>query len=465
MKHPLFILLAFNFVLSACKAQPAPPATVSTPPPANQLTLLFAGDVMQHEPQIKAAYNPNTQSYNYDPCFQYISPLIQQADIAVANLEVTLAAKPPYTGYPCFKAPDKLADALQNAGFDLLVTANNHANDAKAPGVIHTIQYLQQLGLQQTGTFTNPQQKDNTYPLITTNNNIRIAWLNYTYDTNGIPTEAPTVVNLINEQQIQQDLIKARQQNPDFIIVVMHWGLEYQLNENEQQRTLAQKIANWGAHLIIGSHPHVVQPIKNIYASNPDGTTRQVPVVYSMGNFISNQKQPNTDGGIMVQVKLLKQNNQTTLQTIQYLPIWRAIQQGNYYTLPASTFSNPNNSTLQLSTDQLKKLNTSLADIRQRLNTHHIEEWIPNNPTDNYRPDDNPPPSAAATAKGTFSIQILAVKQPNLQQKFPFADVEIIYADGWYRYYVGTYPTEQAAQYKLTQVRTAGFEEAFITRR
>ena len=126
----------------------------------SKIDLLFVGDVMGHDLQIKSAEITKNKSYNYEPCFQYLKPIIEKADLAIANLEVTLPGEPPYRGYPQFRSPDELALALRLAGFDMLVTANNHSNDAGKKGVINTIATAKKYGFYQTGTFKNKKERE-----------------------------------------------------------------------------------------------------------------------------------------------------------------------------------------------------------------------------------------------------------------------------------------------------------------
>ena len=329
----------FTPLLSLCCLLSVSPLSAQT----DTLRLLFAGDIMGHAPQIKSAEVTPGKKWDYTPCFKYIKPLIEQADLAIGNLELTLPGKPPYTGYPMFRSPDALGAALKEAGFDLLVTANNHSNDAHGLGVTNTIQTLRELGFQQTGTFTDARDRANRYPLMVYKTTFQLAFLNYTYDTNGMPTEAPPIVNRIDTVQMAEDLREARARKPHFIIVVMHWGLEYQLKENAEQRRLARFLIRNGADMIIGAHPHVVQPLRMESTTLPDGTRKEVLVVYSLGNFISNQRQPNTDGGILFQVDLLKTKGspQVRLGRQGVLPIWRYIHKPAsgkpvYYTLPVA---------------------------------------------------------------------------------------------------------------------------------
>jgi poly-gamma-glutamate capsule biosynthesis protein CapA/YwtB (metallophosphatase superfamily) len=305
------------------------------------LRLIFAGDIMGHLPQITSAEVVRNKEYNYEPCFRYVKPLLEQADIAIGNLELTLPGQPPYTGYPMFRSPNDLARDLRGAGFDLLVTANNHSNDGHGRGVTNTIEVLRKQGFLHTGTFRSVQERAAFYPLMVYKNNFKIALLNYTYDTNGVPTQAPTVVNLIDTARIRADLAEARARKPHYIIVVMHWGLEYQLQENAEQRRLAQFLIRHGADLIIGAHPHVVQPARVERGTGPDGQPKDVLVVYSLGNFISNQTKPQTDGGILYQVDLLKTKGSPAVRLGQhgFIPVYRYIHKpaggrSTYYALP-----------------------------------------------------------------------------------------------------------------------------------
>lgn len=292
------------------------------------LRLLFTGDIMGHAPQIASAQVVKNSRYDYTPCFRYVKPILEQADLAIGNLELTLPGKPPYTGYPMFRSPDDLARALKEAGFDILVTANNHANDSHGEGVTNTVKTLRALDFLQTGTFTDARDRAAHYPLMVYKKGFKIALLNYTYGTNGLPTQEPTIVNLIDKEQIAADLAEAVARKPHYIIVVMHWGIEYQLNENDEQRDLAQFLISHGADMVIGSHPHVVQPIRTERVAMPDGSVKEALVVYSLGNFISNQQQPNTDGGIMFQVDLLKKKGSPEVRIGQHgiIPVWRYIQ-------------------------------------------------------------------------------------------------------------------------------------------
>ncbi len=344
------------------------------------LRLVFTGDIMGHSPQIASAQVANTRDFDYKPCFQYIKPILQQADLAIGNLELTLPGKPPYTGYPMFRSPDALAVALKDAGLDILVTANNHSNDSHGLGVTNTIRTVEDLGFLQTGTFCNQRDRDAFYPLMVYKNGFKLAFLNYTYDTNGVPTQAPTIVNLIDTVRMGLDLAEARARKPHFIIVVMHWGIEYQLVENAEQRRLARFLIRNGADIVIGMHPHVVQPVRTERVMLPNGAQKEAIVAYSLGNFISNQQQPNTDGGILFQVDLLKTQGSPQVRIGQHgiIPIWRYIHKpasgkSTFYALPIAWMErNP-----KLFTDMAATARSAMlryvAGVRRRLNYAEVK--------------------------------------------------------------------------------------------
>lgn len=335
---------------------------------SDTLRLIFTGDIMGHAPQITSAELSPGQ-YDYHHCFQFVKKEIMEADLAVGNLELTLPGKPPYTGYPMFKSPDALATALWNTGFDLLVTANNHSNDGRKNGVVKTIETLRKLGFAQTGTFLNQLDRDLFYPLIVYKNNFKLAFLNYTYGTNGVPTDTPTIVNLIDTLLIAKDIQEAKARKPHFIIAVMHWGLEYQLTENKEQQALAAFLINNDVDMIVGMHPHVVQPIKTESISG-----KKALVAYSLGNFISNQQQPNTDVGVMLQVDLVKPKQATKASLLNYkvIPTWRYIhkplhQKPKFYVLPSRLLDTWKAELADMDPVALQKMKMQLNLLQKRI--------------------------------------------------------------------------------------------------
>ena len=279
----------------------------------NTVNLTFVGDAMQHAPQITAAQQADG-TYDYSQCFQYLVDDINWADLAVVNLECPLGGKP-YTGYPCFSAPDSYARQLRDVGFDLFLTANNHCLDRRDKGLVRTCEMLDSLGVPHIGTYRDQQERDRAIPLIINVKGMKIAFLDYTYGTNGIPIQGSVVVDLIDQQRTADDIALARQRGAHAICVNMHWGIEYQLKPVAEQRTLADFLVAQGVDLIIGGHPHVVEPMEMRYSKEYD---KNVLLVYSMGNFISNQSDIDTRGGAMVKVSLRMENGHAVIVEPRY---------------------------------------------------------------------------------------------------------------------------------------------------
>lgn len=310
----LFALLLMGLAPS-CANNRAADAPDEQADSTRRVTLLFAGDLMQHQPQLDDARRPDG-TYDYEACFAAVKEQVSAADIAVANLEVTLGGAP-YKGYPCFSAPDTYAAAAKAAGFDVLQTANNHSVDRGRKGIERTIDVLDSLGIPHYGTYKNAAERERQTPLIVEKNGIRIALLAYTYGTNGLRVPAPNIVNPIDRELIAKDIAKAKAAKPDALIACIHWGVEYALMPNSEQRELADWLFEQGVDHIIGGHPHVVQPME--LRTAPDSSRHFL--AYSLGNFVSNQSKPNTDGGLMVTLTLEK-DSVTRLADCSYSLQW-----------------------------------------------------------------------------------------------------------------------------------------------
>ena len=332
----------------------------------SRLSLLFAGDIMGHDEQIAGARDTSTKTYNYGPVFRFIKPFIERSDIAIANLEVTLAG-PPYKGYPQFSSPNALAIAAKDAGFDVFIQANNHALDRGPAGFIRTISVLDSLELLHTGTFTDSIDRNLHYPLIVEKNNIRIALLNYTYGTNGLEIPKPFIINRIDTVLILRDLEKARLASPDFVIVTIHWGEEYERFENSRQKKLASFILSHGVGAVIGSHPHVVQQVELYH--NADSVLTGL-VVYSLGNFVSNQRAQYKDGGIVFNMNLIKTASGTKIGNFSYLPSWvyreDTLGRSVFYIVPVSLYEK-NNNLIRLKDFDQYKIARFAEDTREHL--------------------------------------------------------------------------------------------------
>ncbi|MCU4162587.1 CapA family protein [Carboxylicivirga caseinilyticus] len=303
-----------------------------------KIQLLFLGDVMGHDSQINSARINETGEYDYYSCFQYIKDDIKAADIAIANLEVTLAG-PPHKGYPQFSSPDTLADALVDAGVDALVMANNHCIDRRRQGLERSIQILDTKEIPRTGVFKDSIDRIVHNPLIIEKKGFRLAILNYTYGTNGIKVTPPNIVNYIDTALMSKDIALAKTMEVDKAIVFLHWGWEYNLSPNSEQKQLTQFLWQKGIDIIIGSHPHVVQPMKWVKNENQNQL-----VVYSLGNFISNQRTAPRDGGVMAMVELTKEGDSTYISNADYQLTWvhTPIENGKkkFYVLPADRYKN-----------------------------------------------------------------------------------------------------------------------------
>jgi poly-gamma-glutamate synthesis protein (capsule biosynthesis protein) len=295
---------------------------------------------MGHDEQIWSAEDRETHTYNYDDVFQYIKDEISEADLAIANFEVTLGG-PPYKGYPAFSSPAALAVACKNAGIDIFAVANNHSADRGNRGILNTIYRLDSLGISHTGTFTDPSARDTLYPMIIEKNGFSLALLNYTYATNGINVPPPVIVNMLDKSIVTADIEKAKSKNPDAIILFVHWGTEYDTIPSKTQTDLADYFFSRGVDLIIGSHPHVIQKMEWTKSSTD---MKDRIVVYSMGNYVSNQRRARTDGGTMVRIELAKKADSLYVSDAGYYLTWVYTPIENYrkkfFIVPCSKFEN-----------------------------------------------------------------------------------------------------------------------------
>lgn len=327
-KFPIILVLIFSsisllIILGFARVESKQIIEVSkkTGLPDTTFTLLFGGDFMGHKPMILSAYNDSTQDYDYNHWFKFISPYVKSCDWACANLEVTLAGEP-YSGYPQFSSPDAYAQAMKNAGFEFLVTANNHSQDRGSEGLERTIKVLDSLGIAHTGTFIDTSVFHSNYPSMINIADCKIAIMNYTYGTNGLVVKNPNIVNMIDSATMVRDVKKAQSMGANLIIPVMHWGLEYQIKENKEQQQVASWLSKAGVHAIIGMHPHVVEPVKYISTVTKKNHRDSIPVAYSLGNFISNQRDRYCDGGILIRLKISRHKSKYSISSVDYLPFW-----------------------------------------------------------------------------------------------------------------------------------------------
>jgi poly-gamma-glutamate capsule biosynthesis protein CapA/YwtB (metallophosphatase superfamily) len=357
------------------------------PQDTTRISLFFAGDVMGHDSQIAAAYDPAKNAYNYSYVFKHVQPYITEADVAIANLEVTLAG-PPYKGYPQFSSPDALARDLKEAGFDVLVTANNHCVDRGKKGLERTVAVLDSLSIPHTGTFKDSIEREKNNPLMIYKNGFSIALLNYTYGTNGLPVYKPNIVNRIDTALIRRDILKAKESKPDVIIVFTHWGAEYESLPRKAQKDVTDFCFKNGAQLVIGAHPHVIQPMEWRKETNQF-------VAYSLGNFISGQRKRYTDGGAMAKVQLKKivfsvDSSSTVIDSAGYLLEWNhRTPAGRKYTIVPATNDDKKNKQIILDSSSRAAYDLFLKDSRTLYMKHNLNVTeitrIPEQYTSRYR--------------------------------------------------------------------------------
>ena len=264
--------------------------------------LIFVGDAMQHQAQLDRAKElAGGKGYDYSDCFTLIAPEITGADYAVCNLEVPLGGGPDYTGYPCFSAPDSYAQALKDAGFDMFLTANNHCLDRGDKGARNTLKALDRLGVDHVGTYADSLERRRLVPFIKDINGIKVGFLAYTYGTNGIEPRDGIEVSLIDRRRIAEEIAATRAAGAEILVVAMHWGVEYVLLPGKPVRDMAQFLVDQGVDVVLGGHPHVIQPMQVVHNDKED---KDVLVIYSLGNLISNMKTADTRGGALVKARI-----------------------------------------------------------------------------------------------------------------------------------------------------------------
>lgn len=313
--------------------------------------LTAVGDIMFHDDQLASAIKDD-HTYDFHSMFADVKPIFREADVTLANFETTLAGDSlEFVGYPRFNSPDEVADAIKDAGVDILTTANNHSLDTGDDGLKRTARVLQDKHFKTVGTYENkPDSRVLTHEV----NGITFAILAYTESTNGLGDQYDTnylneMINLMTKENIERDIEKAKQMNVDFIITFMHWGEEYMTEPNDTQKEYAKFMADQGVDLILGSHPHVIQHTDTIVTDE-----KETFVAYSMGNFISNQRVETlgedfarTEDGVILNFTIEKdiELDETTITDVDFIPTWvykayDAKEVPQYRVLPIDEFLN-----------------------------------------------------------------------------------------------------------------------------
>ncbi len=325
----------------AALASPSPvaaatPSPSPTPAAAEDVNLAVCGDVVCHTGLNAEAKNKDG-AYDYAPIFSGATSLVTAADYALCTIETTFPNTTEYSGYPMFKSPAALAGGLRAVGFDMINTASNHCMDSGKDGLISTLDVLDTNGLEHVGTYRSQAERDkNSGILIKEINGVKLAFLSFTYGTNGMPvTDCLYVANIfcrdylttltdIDYDLLKKDMEAAKALKPDLIVVQMHWGNEYHTEANDQQKALANFLFQQGADVVLGGHTHVPEPMELRKVEDSSGSERTGLLVYSLGNFVScqNDRYTNLTAVLNLQIEKDLGTGKTRLKHVSYAPMY-----------------------------------------------------------------------------------------------------------------------------------------------
>ena len=280
------------------------------------------GDVLCHNTQYWDAYIKETDTYDFSYVFENVKEYTQAGDVTIANLETSFADAP-YSNYPTFNSPASLATALKGIGVDIITTAGNHCLDKGFKGLSETIDVLDENNIEHLGTYKTAEDQQKLF--VKDINGAQVAFIDYTYGTNGIPipTGKEFCVNVIDKEKIKAEIEKAKEAKVDVIIACMHWGEEYHTKPVQAQEDLADFLFQNGVDIIIGNHPHVIEPFETREVTMPDGTKKQCFVAYALGNFTADQRDVNTRDSIIINLKVTKKADGTvSIDSTDYIPLY-----------------------------------------------------------------------------------------------------------------------------------------------
>lgn len=296
----------------------------STKNKSTTFTMTALGDSLCHNTQYWDAYNKETGVYDFSYVYEDIMSYTKASDITIGSLETTFAGEDRgYSNYPTFNTPDSLAEALKNIGVDIISLAGNHALDYGYTGLCRTIDVLDNVGISHLGTYKTAEDQEKI--LVQNVKGLNIAFINYTYGTNGIPLPSGKdyCVNLIDKDLIKKQIEQAKSQNVDIIVACMHWGTEYRTTANSEQEELADFLFENGVDIILGNHPHVLEPMEKRIITLPDGTEKEVFVVYALGNFTADQRDEITRDSAILNLTITKNSdNKISIDNVNYVPIY-----------------------------------------------------------------------------------------------------------------------------------------------
>lgn len=354
------------------KADAVPLPAGPKPDSVVTVKLAIVGDLMCHMPQF-ANVKVDADSFNFHRCFEEIRGVLSSADFTVGNLETTMAGvEKGFSGYPRFCAPDDYITGLKYTGFDFLVTSNNHSIDTEEKGLRRTLDVIDAHGLGHTGTYRSPEDRDSIR--VVDIKGLRIAILNYTYGTNGLPVPEgkPWLINQIDTTLIRKDIEAARAHTTaELVMVIFHFGTEYAREPDAWQKDAVKSTFNSGADIVIGSHPHVLQPVE--YYVPPKGRLKKSIIAWSLGNFFSNQGDRYKDAGMVLHLSLTKNFTKDSiwLSDVSYTPTW--VYRGSnpakkvHIVLPAEAALKPDSVYPYLTTEDRMKLKQAFEDSKAHL--------------------------------------------------------------------------------------------------
>lgn len=300
-------------------------------PSKKRVSLLSVGDIMGHTVQLSAAKTED--GYDFSEQFKYIEPVIASRDFAIGNLETVFAGpEAHYSGKNMiFNSPDALAETIKATGFDILTTANNHSLDRGYAGLKRTLDLLDGLAIMHAGTARDLEEAEDI--LTFEKEGIRFALLSYSYSTNGwpMPEDHPYALSMLEEEKIIAQIHKAKSLDVDFVLVAAHWGLEYHLDENIHQTSLTDKMFMAGADIVLGTHPHVIQPFDHVKMVDESGEEKDKFIIYSQGNFVSGQRTYPRAIGMHITFDFLRENDgPAVVDQVSVMPTYVDYQSVNY---------------------------------------------------------------------------------------------------------------------------------------
>jgi poly-gamma-glutamate synthesis protein (capsule biosynthesis protein) len=322
----MYFILFLSFLQSLFGIQKVEKPTVSNTKSCQDstdicITITAVGDLMCHSSQYQYAKTADG-TYDFTPVYAGVKNYLSKADITIGNLETVLSAETTdYSGYPAFNTPNAYADALKSIGFDVLFTANNHSYDRNEKGVLRTLQELDKRKLIAIGTHKDSIDRDSIR--IVESKGIKIAFLGYTQFSNiPVANAKKYLVNHIDTTLIRKNIAKARQKGADLVLINLHWGNEYK-QPSEYQKMIAEFVQKAGADIIIGEHPHVLQPVE-YFQTKASAKLDSGIVAYSLGNFFSSQQWRYSDAGVMLSIDISKNvcTKQFKIKALRYVPTW-----------------------------------------------------------------------------------------------------------------------------------------------